>query len=222
MLRQPSNTCSRSICSRFNEDKATRLFDAPDKDLQGGGKLHLIRGQIVEILADRLRDQSEEKHRNENIPKIAKGVEQLLFQSAFSDASHCDLSTLDERIRLLLTLAIQRRLKNKTSNMRNRSQVLRKTLGKEKYFYIQNLVGEIRLQKNKKVATLKCCSDNGVCSIPFRKTLPQPVRDLFFDTALLDAFERSPLENVNKVNWDGLVANAEENLLAYHKWAGTN
>jgi hypothetical protein len=206
----------------LNEEKAVRLLDAADKDIQGGGKLHLIRGKIVEILADRLRDQSEAKHRSKNIPKMAKGLEQLLFQSAFSDASHCDLSTLDERIRLLLTVTIQRRLKNKSSNKRNRSQVLRKTLGKEKYAYIQNLVGEIRLQKNKKVAAMKCCSEDGICSIPFQKTLPQPVRDLFFGTALLDAFERSPLENENKVDWDGLVANAEENLHSYHKWAGTN
>lgn len=219
MLRQPSNTCSPSICSRFNEEKAIRLFDTAE---QGEGKIQVIRGRIVGILEGRLRDQSEGKQRSENIPNMAKGLEQLLFQSAFSDTSHCDLSTLDERIRLLLTVTIQRRLKNKSSNKRNRSQVLRKTLGKEKYFYIQNLVGDIRLQKNKKVATMKCCSEDGVCSIPFRKTLPRPVRDLFFDTALMDAFERSPLENVNKVNWDGLVKDAEENLQAYRNWAGTN
>lgn len=62
----------------------------------------------------------------------------------------------------------------------------------------------------------------GACSISFEKdtVLPQPVRNLFFGTALLDAFEKSPVERIQQMDWNALVAQAEENLGAYSEWAG--
>lgn len=64
------------------------------------------------------------------------------------------------------------------------------------------------------------CARRG-CSISFEKdtVLPQPVRNLFFGTALLDAFEKSPVERIQQMDWNALVAQAEENLGAYSQWA---
>ena len=103
------------------------------------------------------------------------------------------------------------------STKQNRTRILIRTLGVEKYARVQDLVGEIKLEKNKKVTTMKC--SGGVCSIPFRGSLPRVVPDLFFETALLDAFERSSLEKIAKFDWDVLMTNAEDNLRAYKVWA---
>ena len=211
------------------------------------------RERIVQILEARLRTTTKINQdqagisSNDAISKIARRLEQLLFESSSTHASHCDLSTLDDRLRLLLTVqTIQRRCLKKTSSKgsnninkkalllsssssseKYRSQQLRKVLGKEKYFHVKKLVHEIKLAKNNKVATMKCCATTGICSRPFGSNLPKAVSDLFFHTSLVDAFDRLPLgtcdesyHNKRKICWDDLIATAENNLRAYNKWSG--
>jgi hypothetical protein len=180
-------------------------------------RVQAIRTKVTLILDDRLRSLNKAPH-DEIISQLAKRLEQLLFQSATSFESYCELPTLEPRLRIVLTVQLQRRL-SKSSKL-NRGRILRKILGKAKFNRVQDLVRDIRLQKNKKVATMKC--SGGTCSLPFRQRLPQPVRDLFFNTSLLDAFERSPLENSPILEWDALIAAAEDNLQAYHEWANEN
>ena len=213
------------------------------------------RKKVVQRLEARLRnaasankDNEEGAHDDANLAKMALRLEQLLFESSTSLASHCDVSTLDDRLRLLFTVqTIQRRLLfKKGSNPKSsskftsssssssslqtltRAQKLRKILGKERYYHAQELVREIKNAKNNKVATMKCCSTTGVCSRPFRDTFPKVVSDLFFHTPLIDAFERMPLDSTTTTShhhgkasyWDELIDTAEKNLQAYNKWSG--
>ena len=209
------------------------------------------RKKVVQRLEARLRNATSANKNNEeaanddaNLAKMALRLEQLLFESSTSLASHCDVSTLDDRLRLLLTVqTIQRRMlfKKGGSNQKStskltsslqtttltRAQKLRTILGKERYYHVQELVREIKNAKNNKVATMKCCSTTGVCSRPFRDTFPKVVSDLFFRTPLIDAFERMPLDSATTSShhgktsyWDELIETAEKNLHEYNKWSG--
>jgi hypothetical protein len=172
----------------------------------------VVRTRITRILEDRLSNSNKP---SDQTTMAAKCLEQLLFQSASSFEIYQDLSTLDSRIRTVVAVKVQRRMQ--ASSKKNRSQVLRKTLGRARYAKALELVREIQLSKNQKVATMKCTG--GVCTRPFRQSFPPVVRNLFFETALMDAFERSPVEKIPPMDWDGLITNAEENLRAYHQWS---
>jgi hypothetical protein len=53
--------------------------------------------------------------------------------------------------------------------------------------------------------------------------MPTPVRDLYFGTLpLLNAFEKSPTETLDKLNWNTLLAKGEAILHAYREWAGVS
>ena len=197
--QRPSSSMTRERSARASHDA---LKDEESQEVQA------VRIKVTLVLEHRLFSRFSGKGKDkEQIKKIAKCLEQFLFQSSSSFAVYSDLSTLENRIRLELTVKLQRRLTMSTK--RNRTQILVKTLGRGKYIRVQDLVREIKLEKNKKVATMKC--SGGVCSIPFRGSLPQVVRDLFFETALLDAFERSSLEKIATFDWDVLMTNAEDN-----------
>lgn len=170
-------------------------------------KVQAIRSKIVKHLEARMG-------KNEQAAAAAKCLEQLLFQSSSSLDMYQDMSTLESRIQLVLAVKLQRRMQK--SSKKNRSQVLRKTLGKEQYLKTLQLVQEIKLCKNRKVATMKCTG--GSCSRPFRNSFPAPIKNLFFDTPLINAFERSPVDRIPSLNWAGLSSNAEENLRAYNEY----
>jgi hypothetical protein len=204
--QMPTSSMKRERSARYSHD-ALR-----DEESQVQG----VRSQVTLVLEHRLYSRFSGKVKNtDQIKKIAKCLEQFLFQSSSSFSNYSDLSTLESRMCLELTVKLQRRLTMSTK--RSRTQILIRTLGKEKYIRLRDLVCEIKLEKNKKVATMKC--SGGVCSIPFRGSLPRPVRDLFFETALLDAFERSSLERIATFDWNVLMTNAEDNLRAYKVWA---
>ena len=204
--QRPSSSVTREQSARGSHDAL--------KDEKS--QVQAVRSKVTLVLEHRLFSRCSGKGKDtDQIKKIAKCLERFLFQSSSSFAAYSDLSTLENRIRLELTVKLQRRLTMSTK--RNRAQILMKCLGREKYVRVQDLVGEIKSEKNKKVATMKC--SGGVCSIPFRGSLPRVVRDLFFETALLDAFERSSLEKVATFDWDVLMINAEDNLRAYKAWA---
>jgi hypothetical protein len=51
--------------------------------------------------------------------------------------------------------------------------------------------------------------------------MPTPVRGLYFDTLpLLNAFEKSPTEALDKLDWNTLLAKGEAILHAYREWTG--
>ena len=168
------------------------------------------RVNVVRLLEDRLEDHTKSL---KDTQKAARCLEELLFRSAPSIATYQDLSTLENRVSAILTVQVQRRLHK--SCKKNRSCHLRKTMGKELYTQAQQLVQEIQLCKNQKVASMKC--HGGTCSRPFRDSFPPAVRHLFFETELINAFQKSPLERIPFYDWKQLIQDAQENLQAYRK-----
>jgi hypothetical protein len=72
------------------------------------------------------------------------------------------------------------------------------------------------LAKINKVAALRCNSE--VCGRTFDPILPSVVRRLYFETRLVNAFEKHPLERLRGLDWDLVIAEAERNLLDFQHW----
>jgi hypothetical protein len=152
----------------------------------------------------------------EQIPKTASALEQLLFKQSKNLRAYTDRSTMDLRLRSLMTVLVRRRMCD--SAQRQRTQILVRLLGKEKYQLIQHLVREVRLAKMKNVAKLKC---NGVvCGATFGENLPEVVRRLYFETTLLQCFEKYSLDRLRGLDWEMLMEQAQENLRDFRMWGG--
>jgi hypothetical protein len=150
----------------------------------------------------------------EHIPKTARVIEQMLFRQAKSLSDFTDRSTLDSRIRVLMTILLQRRMCK--DSQRNRTQILQQLMGRTRYQQAAHLVHEIRQAKTARVAQLHC---QQFCGAGFDHTIPSPVRNLFFQTSLMAAFEKYPMERLNRVDWRALMEQAEENLRVYKDYA---
>lgn len=92
-------------------------------------------------------------------------------------------------------------------------------MGRPRYQQAAHLLQEIRQAKNARVAQLRC-QQSYIAG--FDHTLPSPVRNLFFLTNLLAAFEKYPVERLNLVDWRELIEQAEENLRVYKDYARQN
>lgn len=53
------------------------------------------------------------------------------------------------------------------------------------------------------------------------RRFPRPVRDLFFDTPLVLAFNKAPVEGLHEIDWDVLIRDAEAKLGAFRKYNET-
>ena len=102
------------------------------------------------------------------------------------------------------------------SAKQHRGQTLRYLLGPSRYSKARDLIKDIRLAKVKKVAGLKC--NGSVCGRTFGVNLPLVVRKLYFETALVQAFEKYPLDRLGSLDWDMLMQQAEQNLLEFKQW----
>ena len=217
-LRQVRNDSNIEAGSKVSAIASPKTSFA--RKIHSESSTQAMRRKVTVILQKRLLMTGGTLAKKDDIQKAAESLERKLFQSSTSFEAYSNLSTLDERIRILITIQLQRRM-NK-SNRRDRIQTLTTIMGAEMYSRIEELVKEIKLIKNQKVATMKCSGDS--CSASFVKdgNFPEPVRNIFFNTGLLDAFERSPLDKAAQVNWDTLLATASQNMKAYLEWEKTN
>jgi hypothetical protein len=167
-----------------------------------------IRNKLLELLQTKF-PQAHQDTRH----LAAKILEEMLYRSASSFDEYQDLSTLESRIRIVVMVKLQRRMQTKNSKA-FRTKVLQRCL-QSNYLKASELVRAIQLAKNEKVATMKCTG--GACSRPFQENFPFVVRNLFFDTALIDAFEKTPVQRISSLDWDDLIDTAEKNFKAYHE-----
>lgn len=155
-----------------------------------------------------------------DLGKAARLLDELLYRSASSFESYRDLSTLDRRIRTIIAVKVQRRMQTRHLKS-NRRTALKKHLGGQKYFETAELVREIRLVKNQKVSTMKCTNKTSCCrgigNASSSSSFPPVIRNLFFETALVNAFEKTPVERIPILDWEGLITTAKSNLKAYHE-----
>jgi hypothetical protein len=153
----------------------------------------------------------------EQIPKTARALEQLLFKQSKNLRAYTDRSTMDLRLRSLMTVLVRRRMFD--SAQRQRTQILVRLLGKEKYQHIQDLIREVRLTQMKQWAKLKC--NSVVCAgTTFGENLPEVVRRLYFETTLLQCFEEYSVDRLRGLDWEMLIEQAQVNLRDFHTWEG--
>lgn len=169
-----------------------------------------MRNKLRKLLQTKFSDSQQDTE------AAAKVLEEMLFRSANTFSAYQDMSTLESRIRIVVTVKLQRRMMQAKRNITARQQALQKCLQEANYSKAANLVQEIQLAKNKKVATMKC--SGGQCSRggpSFKENFPLAVRNLFFNTALIDAFEKAPVQRLSSLDWDTLIQVAEKNLDEY-------
>jgi hypothetical protein len=170
---------------------------------------------------------------NEIIHKIAVNLEKRLYKSAVSFESYCDMRTLESRLKVVLyEWTSQRRDKKRRRSSltkRRRSQFLKEKLGRAGYALAEWLVVEIK-QKRTSLASESCAQcqirnpDISITS-SFGEQLPLPVRNLFFNTPLVDVFETYSLQRLQYYGHhylEELIVQAEKTMREYDDWKLTN
>ena len=158
------------------------------------------------------------------------------------NTKNMDSKALQESLRALRVAVEQRRsTKAKQSHkaqerplQESRRQALVRTVGVQQAQKIIALIREIRvlrlrrrdllgssaLQSHKPMGCGRGGCSANVYSLP--KTLdgklPKEVRDIFFNTAIVNALEQSSLSSFDKLPWDELLAQGRKHVLAYRSW----
>jgi hypothetical protein len=115
----------------------------------------------------------------------------------------------------------------------NRSSILKKLLGGDKkYQETRSLVHTIQTVKLQQVVSLKGCCSNGamacrptatITSPPpiqskFSGQFPSHVKQLFFHTPLVHAFEKTPIHKLSNLDWPQMVQQAQRNLHDFQEY----
>jgi hypothetical protein len=106
--------------------------------------------------------------------------------------------------------------------------VLVRLLGRARMTQVFKIVTEIKLiqlgrevTEGKPFKPIKKCTSSG-CSfsvpVPGDQKVPQVVRDLFFNTAIVAALEKTNPERLADLPWDELISQGQYRLRAYHDW----
>ena len=64
--------------------------------------------------------------------------------------------------------------------------------------------------------------DDEESNVGARHSLPEPVSMLFFNTPLVDIFDKAPIERLRKQNWNALLGQAMTNYKAYKEYIAKN
>lgn len=123
---------------------------------------------------------------------------------------------------------IKQRKRTDTPQEQRKREVLVKILGQAKMIQVFNIVAEIKLiqlgrdvTEGKPFKPIRKCTSSG-CSfmVPMAgsQKVPQVVRDLFFNTAIVPALERTSPDHYASLPWDQLIAQGERRLKSYHEW----
>jgi len=200
---------------------------------------------MVDIIAMRLEQGTSKNDRDFYTPtdssssinneELAKALENHLYRRAPNFKAYADKSTLNSRLRVLTLAVLRRRLKNKSKTTpktmgENRLIAIKKSVGDtEKYSKICQLANKVRSLRLQHCATAcgSCQRTGGVCPMASAQSerfvqagskIPPPVRNLFFDTPLLVALEKTPLDRISEFDWDESMKNTEQIIETYQEW----
>ncbi|KAG7363796.1 hypothetical protein IV203_027157 [Nitzschia inconspicua] len=118
-----------------------------------------------------------------------------------------------------------------------RTDVLMQVLGNDLFQRVQALVRRIQTVKLQQVVSLKGCCSGAAATCPlvpynnnnnnnnnnkyqanFTGRFPVPVKDLFFHTTLVQAFEVMPVDKLEMLSWTRMIEEAENNLQAFEEY----
>ena len=159
---------------------------------------------------------------NQSVCVLAKKLEALLFHNAPCFEVYADESTIDSRIRLAAIALVSRQRLRKAQEKKDQRQALMKALGEDMYHQVCDTVRAVQDLRLRGAASCRCtttCCQKKI-HIPGQRVMPPPVRNLFFETNLIDAAENTPLDKISSVDWKSMVVEAQENMKAFHKWSG--
>jgi len=179
---------------------------------------------------------------------LAKRLDVLLFEKASSLQEYSNIVTLEGRVKSLLTHMLGRcleRAANRESLSRERTlcQVLG---GKEALRQVLALVQDIkRMQwgapapnhKHRRNTSTTSSSSSSMSSVTSmssyassrsssssssgmsnNKTMDKAVQDLFLNTPIVQALERTPTDALTKVPWEELVEQGRQVVVTYKAW----
>mmetsp|Transcript_29857 Transcript_29857/g.45788 ORF Transcript_29857/g.45788 Transcript_29857/m.45788 type:complete len:293 (+) Transcript_29857:120-998(+) len=189
-----------------------------------------VRSQIVKLIENRLNRQKENDTGGEDVKlqnqKLAESLEKHLYRTAPTWDFYADMSTFESRVRLI-TCRVMKRRERKKQIEPPRLEVLKNTLGSEKYQKVTKLVNEVRAIRFKR-CTEACSSCQGsACAlpkatqekpIPGNQEIPLPIRRIFFDEKLVDAYEKANVGTVATLDWDRMIQAAQTTIEEYGAW----
>jgi hypothetical protein len=168
--------------------------------------------------------------------KLAKALENHLYKRSPTFKAYADKSTLNTRLRVVTTAVLKRRLSKKSKSQTHAQMVgsrpiaIQKIVGDSTKYanicHLANQVRSLRLQHCEK-ACGSC--QMGVCSINRNQEhliragtkVPKAVRDLFFDTPILVALEKTPLNLIPELDWDEVIKSTVQIMNAYQEWSSS-
>jgi hypothetical protein len=165
------------------------------------------------------------EHDGCKVIQIAQSLEQLLFKTAPTFRDYANTKTLKSRIRLLTVSLLRRRLKKR--QIPSREEALKSSLGAELFLEVWQLSREVKLLRLNRIS-LNCqsCRGNEMCTLPSERPLPfkaqeqlpVPVRSLFFETDLVQAFDSAPVDRIPQLDWKTMIEQARNSIRLYNDW----
>jgi hypothetical protein len=147
---------------------------------------------------------------DEQIHQTARALEQLLFKQSKDLRSYQDKKTLEDRLRGLMTVLVRKKMMNRAkTEKKERGRILIQILGPHRYKRCSELVRKIR-------TTMKC--NTQYCTRRLDTILPPVVRVLYFETLLVNAFEKYSIHRLASNDWDALIEQAAVNLQKFQMW----
>ena len=152
-------------------------------------------------------------------------LEQLFLSSSHVDGildettSSCDRANISRRVDKLLRIVLRRIQTRGKEELR--SAKLQYLLGAQMYQEIADLVQEIkllRLQQYPIIGGPSTTTDQDDHFPIAPMTIPSPVKNLYFKTKLVSAFEEMSPAVAARQDWDALVLQAERNIQEYLNW----
>lgn len=182
----------------------------------------VVRRGMVKLIEKKLAQTI--KQEDSPLPKLAEALEQHLYKTAPSFREHADSKTLGSRIRLVTVALLQRRAKK--NQKLTRGDVLKQVLGKERCLEAAELVQEVKMMRLQRLSRDCPNCNDGSFSISdgnnpifeAQESVPVPVRSLFFNTALVQAFETTPPERIPQLEWETMMDEARLNVQNYKMW----
>jgi hypothetical protein len=172
-----------------------------------------------------------------NSPNFADALEKLLFARAKSLSDYLSFDSLDDKLKLIMSALIDRKLSKaeRKNKMNSRRYVLIEALGGvKKYEQVAALVNELkRLQSGQIVgrflptpvsSTITTGSKKEDASPRERQTtftsqqLDPPVRALFFNARLVNAFDLTPAQELKDIFWEKIICEAEVIIEDFREW----
>lgn len=200
----------------WDDTKLINVAKALDNKLYQAAASNLECYCNIHTLDDRIRQE---------LPGFIREQQEVVFQSQGRSPCQYRPSRSGDQLQQNRNCKRSFFLDNQGNNTKKqREQVLRDILRSPKFELTRKLVHEINLLKLRCVARPRSSTthqeeaSNVEENVGARNSLPRPVAELFFNTPLVQVFEKVPLHRLSQQNWNALLTQATYNYKAYKEY----